>query len=126
MKNVLVMASKKRSQTSQQKTQAHNQQVTSTEDDAPPPREILMTKTYRKNLKKILNQSPKIKNEIDAFLVYLKYRKDIPIKYKAHPMVGDRKGIWDAHIRGDLVLLYKFTDDEIILLELGSHSQLGI
>ena len=49
----------------------------------------------------------------------------LPAKYKDHPLHGNREGSRDCHIRPDLLLVYKYEGDELILLEmLGSHSEI--
>ncbi len=45
-------------------------------------------------------------------------------KYRNHPLKGDYKGYMDCHVKPDLVLIYKFTDSELLLARLASHSEL--
>lgn len=48
-------------------------------------------------------------------------------KYQDHPLSGDWNDHRDCHVRPDLVLIYRKTDDaELQLVRLGSHSELGI
>lgn len=47
-------------------------------------------------------------------------------KYRDHALTGDWKDYRDCHIKPDLVLIYrKLNDDELQLVRLGSHSELG-
>lgn len=47
-------------------------------------------------------------------------------KYRDHALTGDWKDYRDCHIKPDLVLIYrKLGDDELQLVRLGSHSELG-
>ena len=49
----------------------------------------------------------------------------LPAKYKDHPLHGNLEGSRDCHIRPDLLLVYTYEGDELILLEmLGSHSEI--
>lgn len=51
----------------------------------------------------------------------------VDAKYRDHPLAGIWNGYRDCHIRPDLVLIYKKTDDPSPLLRLarlGSHSEL--
>lgn len=51
----------------------------------------------------------------------------LPPRYRDHPLGGDWSGCRDCHIRPDLVLIYsKPDDDTLILIRLGSHSELGL
>lgn len=49
---------------------------------------------------------------------------ELPERYKNHPLKGDKIGLWDYHIKPDLVLLYERVDDDLVLHRLGSHSEL--
>lgn len=49
---------------------------------------------------------------------------DLPDRYRNHPLKGDKSGLWDCHIKPDLVLLYEKTDNVLILHRLGTHSDL--
>lgn len=48
----------------------------------------------------------------------------LPDKYRDQPLKGDYSGYMDCHIKPDLVLIYKLTEDELFLARLGSHSEL--
>ena len=54
----------------------------------------------------------------------------LPAKYKDHALTGNHKGFRDCHIKPDLVLIYKKTEEgELLILKLvrlGSHSELAI
>lgn len=50
----------------------------------------------------------------------------VPARYKDHQLTGNLKDFRDCHIKPDLVLLYRKTDDALELVRLGSHSELGI
>ena len=50
----------------------------------------------------------------------------LPEKYTDHALSGNWKNYRDCHIKPDLVLIYQKPDNETILLvRLGSHSELG-
>jgi mRNA interferase YafQ len=57
---------------------------------------------------------------------------DAPIdaKYRDHALTGNWKGSRDLHVKSDLVLIYEKTLVEIepvlLLLRIGSHSELGL
>lgn len=48
----------------------------------------------------------------------------LPEKYRNHPLKGDYTGYMECHIKPDLLLIYKVDEDELILVRLGSHSDL--
>jgi mRNA interferase YafQ len=48
-------------------------------------------------------------------------------KYRDHALTGEWKDHRDCHINPDLVLIYRKPDDEQLqLVRLGSHSELGL
>lgn len=50
----------------------------------------------------------------------------LPPRYRDHPLTGDWKDFRDCHLRPDLVLIYRLTDDAVDLVRLGSHSELSL
>ena len=58
--------------------------------------------------------------------VVLTLANNIPLapKYKDHQLHGEWDGSRECHIRPDLLLVYRYEGDELILLQmLGSHSE---
>ena len=54
---------------------------------------------------------------------------DVPLsrRYFDHPLAGEWSDHRDCHIRPDLVLIYRKSDDlSLELVRLGSHSELGL
>ena len=50
----------------------------------------------------------------------------LPEKFRDHALTGQWKDHRDCHIRPDLVLIYRKSDDELQLVRIGSHSELGL
>lgn len=49
----------------------------------------------------------------------------IPEEYKPHMLTGDYEGCMECHIQGDFLLIWFDREtDEIVLVRLGSHSEL--
>ena len=90
-------------------------------------RNIIYTKQYLKDLKKL--RRDKKFNEDDLDEVIEKLAKDIKLerKYRDHKLEGQLDGFRDCHVKNDLVLLYCKTDTNelkiLTLLRLGSHAQ---
>ena len=80
-------------------------------------------KAYKKGIKK-LNNSDRLL--LENILSRLANGEKLERKYKNHALKGNLKGIWDCHIKPDLVLLYKKEEDILILtaLAIGSHSEM--
>jgi len=51
----------------------------------------------------------------------------LPRRYFDHPLSGEWSDHRDCHIRPNLVLIYRKPDDNnLVLVRLGSHSELGL
>lgn len=48
----------------------------------------------------------------------------LPPNLSDHLLTGDWKGYRDCHIKPDLVLIYRKTEDALVLARIGSHSEL--
>lgn len=88
-------------------------------------RRLVATKQFYRDSKKNL------KYIITAEWIDVLYRlltdTPLPEKYKDHPLTGNWLGFMDCHIKPDLVLIYrKVPNDELQLIRLGSHSELGL
>lgn len=65
----------------------------------------------------------------DLFSIVKLLASDKPLAHRNydHPLTGDWKDHRDCHIRPDLILIYKkVNNDTLILVRLGSHSELGL
>ena len=40
------------------------------------------------------------------------------------PLKGEWKGYWECHIASNWLLIYKLTDDEVLLARTGTHADL--
>lgn len=86
---------------------------------------IKYTKEFKKSMKKVLKQGKnidKLLNVVDM----LSNRQPLDPKYKDHALYNDKrfKDCRDCHIEPDWVLIYKYLENEIVLLlvNTGSHS----
>ena len=88
--------------------------------------QIKYTKEFKKGIKKLTKQG----KNIDKLLnIVDKLSKGIPleIKYRDHALYNDNRfqNCRDCHIEPDWVLIYKYLDENLILLlvNTGSHSE---
>lgn len=87
---------------------------------------VLYSNEFKKNLKKILKQGKKLE-KLDKVIKKLANKEILETKYKDHALYDDKKfkGCRDCHIEPDWLLIYKYLDDELVLLlvSTGSHSE---
>ena len=62
--------------------------------------------------------------KITSLIKLLIQDNPLPQKYKDHALIGNWVGRRDCHIEPDWILIYKKTEDELLLERTGSHSDL--
>lgn len=67
--------------------------------------------------------------ELDTALIDVLYKllhdETLPEKYRDHSLTGNWSGYRECHIKPDLLLIYKKSDENTLrLARLGSHSEL--
>ncbi len=50
--------------------------------------------------------------------------KPLPQEACNHPLKGTYAGYYEFHISGDVLVIYKLTENELWLIRMGSHSEL--
>ncbi|MCQ2710899.1 type II toxin-antitoxin system YafQ family toxin [Helicobacter pylori] len=76
---------------------------------------------FKKDFKKL------VKNGFDDSVlneVILRKKEPLDPPFKDHALRGIWKPYRECHIKPDVLLMYLVKDDELILLRLGSHSEL--
>lgn len=76
--------------------------------------EVLTTPKYRKAYKKLESNCPKVVEKLDSIIKDLIYFK-ITKQYDNHPLKGNKKGYWDLHVAGDVILIYRYIGDSLEL-----------
>jgi mRNA interferase YafQ len=91
-------------------------------------RGIERTSQFKRDYKREMKGRHRATLETDLRTVMQLLLTDTPLaqKYRDHPLSGDWSGYRDCHVKPDLVLIYEKPNDETLLLvRLGSHSELG-
>ena len=63
-------------------------------------------------------------SKLETIVDCLRNGKTLPPSAVAHPLKGDWKTYWDCHIEPDWLLIYKVTDEEVLLARTGTHADL--
>lgn len=89
--------------------------------------DVIYSKKFKKSLKKVTKQGKDINKLLDI-VDKLATKETLEPKYKDHALYDDKKfkGCRDCHIEPDWVLIYKYLEEEIVLLlvNTGSHSDI--
>ena len=88
---------------------------------------IRLTSQFKKDYKTCLKRGFNVE-EFKNVLNILQHGLTIPEKYLGHPPQPSRlyKNCWELHIEPDWLLVYKYSNDNVILylVRTGSHSDL--
>jgi len=84
-----------------------------------------------KQHKKFKRDMAKVNFSDSQFNKYIKYlhllveNKVLPLEAKNHSLKGNWQGFDEFHIAGDLLVIYKYIDKEVLeLIRIGTHNQL--
>ena len=62
--------------------------------------------------------------ELQIVVITLAEDKSLPLSYRDHALHNNWEGFRECHIRPDLLLVYAYVDDILILERLGTHSEI--
>ena len=84
---------------------------------------IKYSKEFKKSLKKAIKKGKNI-DKLLNIVEMLSHKKQLDSKYKDHALYNDKrfKDCRDCHIEPDWVLIYKYIENEIILLLVNTDS----
>ncbi len=61
---------------------------------------------------------------LDAIVSQLQQQVPLEAKHRDHALKGQWKEFRECHVKPDLLLIYQVQDDALILIRLGTHSEL--
>jgi len=84
---------------------------------------IVTTKKFEKSLQRMRKRGKAV-DKIKYVIEQLSTKGILESRYKKHPLVGNWQGFYECHIEPDWLLIYKIDDNELLLAETGTHSDL--
>ena len=84
---------------------------------------VAQTKQFKKDVKRMRKQGKDLE-KIKAVIDLLVAEEPLPPKHRDHKLGGNWLGRRDCHIEPDWILIYKLTEDELLLERTGTHSDL--
>lgn len=84
---------------------------------------LIKQREFEKDLKKCAKRGKDLEKLITVSDL-LQQGKPLPAKYHDHKLVGNFVGHRECHIEPNWLLIYKKTDEAIILVATGTHSDL--
>lgn len=89
--------------------------------------EVIYSNQFKKSLKKMLKQGKDLR-KLDSIIEKLATKEQLEIKNRDHALYDDKKykGCRDCHIEPDWLLIYKYLENELVLLlvNTGSHGNI--
>lgn len=62
----------------------------------------------------------------DEFVGIITHTWPPPARFEPHLLIGPLEGVWDIHLRQNLVLLLQFRAGTVYFLRMGTHAELGL
>lgn len=84
---------------------------------------IVYTNQFKKDYKRAQKQNKDV-NKLRVVIDKLVAKEKLDLRYRDHPLSGNWKGFRDCHLEPDWVLIYKMSEEALILERTGSHSEL--
>ena len=84
---------------------------------------LIYTTQFKKDFKKIKKQQKNL-SKLTFIIETLLNQEKLEPKYKDHSLSGKFTKHRDCHIEPDWILIYRLTEEELILERTGSHSDL--
>ncbi len=78
---------------------------------------------FKKDYKRCLKRGEDIE-QLHTVIEALAKSKKLGAKYRDHSLLGDYRDCRECHIRPDWFLIYKLTENELILVRTGTHTDL--
>ncbi|MCZ7643569.1 MAG: type II toxin-antitoxin system YafQ family toxin [Pseudorhodoplanes sp.] len=86
-------------------------------------RALVETTAFRKDVKRADRRGHDLE-KLGAIIKKLQQGKTLPRSNRAHPLKGERKGFWECHVAPDWLLIYKVTNEKVLLARTGTHADL--
>jgi mRNA interferase YafQ len=86
-------------------------------------RKFQRTAQFKRDVKR-LEKRGKDLGKLREVLLALSRGEGLSQRYSDHPLLGQYTGTRECHLEPDWLLIYELTEDELILIRTGTHSDL--
>ena len=80
-------------------------------------------KQFVKDLKKIRLTDSQFQ-KLAKCITLLAEGKPLPVEFRDHELIGVWHGFREFHLGGDVLVIYRSSGEEIVLVRIGTHNQL--
>jgi mRNA interferase YafQ len=85
--------------------------------------ELRTTTAFERDLRRVHKQGKDL-DKLETIVNLLQAQEPLPARCRPHPLKGNWEGHWDCHVEPDWILLYKVTNNALILVRTGNHTTL--
>lgn len=85
--------------------------------------ELHTTTAFERDLRRAKRQGKDL-DKLEIIVNLLQAQEPLPTRCHPHPLRGNWAGHWDCHVEPDWILLYRVTDEALVLVRTGSHAAL--
>jgi mRNA interferase YafQ len=104
---------------------AQQNDLSNEDENDPFLKDIQQTTRFKKDYRRLKSQHADLEL-LKNVITKLQRGEELESRYRNHQLGGKWKDSFDCHIQPDWVLIYRLTDDTVILQATGSHSDLFI
>lgn len=84
---------------------------------------IRRTSQFKKDVKRMQKRGKRF-DVFREIVATLATAQSLDPRFQDHPLIGQYTGTRECHIEPDWLLIYESTDDEVVLIRTGSHTDL--
>ncbi len=87
---------------------------------------VVYSRRFVKSLKRVRNAPAFRAEKLTMAINLISTQSPMPEQFRDHALTGNMSGYRECHIASDILLVYELNDDilELLLINIGSHSQL--
>jgi len=78
---------------------------------------------FRRDLKRVTRRRYRL-DDLDVIVTALREGEHLAPSARDHPLKGEWRGYRECHVAPDWLLVYKVTDEEVLLARTGTHADL--
>ena len=86
-------------------------------------KDVFPTGPFRRDLRRLAKRRWDTE-KLNAIISLLKFGAQLPGKAYPHRLSGEWEGHWECHVGSDWLLIYRITDDIVVLARTGTHADL--
>lgn len=86
-------------------------------------RQIILSSAFERDVKRLKKQGKKLFKLWDI-VGQIQKGENLHPKHRPHRLSGDWNDWWECHVEPDWLLIYDYSETELMLARTGSHSEL--